>query len=209
MLLSGVDTHLNGLGNMTETGSRPTSAACLATRAPEPARRDAAAAAAAGRGLPHLHGRQVAPGQAARPDPGARGFERDFALLDGGGSYWDMNNVTATSPKLVFTEGRRYLTRLPRLLRDRPHDKMIGFIDANKADGKPFFAYVAHQAPHDPTTAEGLAQPPRRRVRRRLGRDAAGAAEAADRDGITPPGTELAERMWFVPDPTLRGARAP
>jgi arylsulfatase A-like enzyme len=29
-------------------------------------------------------------------------------------------------------------------------DKMISFIEANRGDDKPFFAYVAHQAPHDP-----------------------------------------------------------
>jgi len=45
----------------------------------------------------------VAPGQGARPDPAARGFERDFTLLDGAGSYWDMTNFTAASPRSVYT----------------------------------------------------------------------------------------------------------
>ena len=112
MLLSGVDTHLNGLGNMTEwiapnqrgvPGYEGTLNQRVAT-------------------LPQLlkgagyHTYMVGKWHLGKqPDqiPRARGFERDFALLDGGGSYWDMNNVTATSPKLVFTEDGRYLTRLP------------------------------------------------------------------------------------------------
>jgi hypothetical protein len=34
--------------------------------------------------------------------PAARGFERDFSLLDGGGNYWDMTNVIAASPRLAW-----------------------------------------------------------------------------------------------------------
>jgi len=105
-----------------------------------------------GAGYHTYHGRQMASGQGARSDPGARGFERDFSLLDGAGSYWDMTNFAAASPRSVFTEDGRYLTRLPKdyYATKTYTDKLIGFIDANKGDGKPFFAYVSHQAPHDP-----------------------------------------------------------
>jgi arylsulfatase A-like enzyme len=34
-------------------------------------------------------------GKAPDQIPAARGFERDFSLLDGAGSYWDMTNFTA------------------------------------------------------------------------------------------------------------------
>jgi arylsulfatase A-like enzyme len=97
MLLSGVDTHRNGLGNMDEWTAPNQRGVPSATRATSTTGHDAAAAAQ-GRGLPHLHGRQVAYGQGARPDPAARGFERDFSLLDGAGSYWDMTNFTAATP---------------------------------------------------------------------------------------------------------------
>ncbi len=106
MLLSGVDTHVNGLGNMDEW------------TAPNQ------------RGVPgyegHLNDRVVTLPQLLRdggyhtymvgkwhlgkqPDqiPAARGFEHDFSLLDGAGSYWDMTNLTAASPKSVFTEDGR------------------------------------------------------------------------------------------------------
>jgi hypothetical protein len=77
LLLSGVDTHRNGLGNMDEWTAPNQRGVPGYEGLPEQAGHDAAAAAQ-GRGLPHLHGRQVAPGQVARPDPAARGFERDF-----------------------------------------------------------------------------------------------------------------------------------
>jgi arylsulfatase A-like enzyme len=205
VLLSGVDTHLNGLGNMDEW------------IAPNQ------------RGLPgyegHLNHRVATLPQLLQsagyhtymvgkwhlgkaPDliPRARGFERDFTLLDGGGSYWDMTNVTAASPQLVFTEDGRYLTRLPAdYYATRTYtDKLIGFIDANRDSGKPFFAYVAHQAPHDPYHL------PRDWRDRYVGHYDKGwdavRQERLQRQiamGITPAGTQLSERMWFVPDPTL------
>jgi arylsulfatase len=81
-------------------------------------------------------------------------------------------------------------------------DKLIEFIDANKGDGKPFFAYVAHQAPHDPYHLPGDWR------NRHVGEYDKGwdavRQERLQRQialGIQPAGTSLAERMWFVPDP--------
>ena len=151
LLLTGVDTHRNGLGNMDEFTAPnqmgvPGYEGYLSTALPT---------------LPELlreagyHTYMVGKwhmGKAPDQIPAARGFERDFSLLDGAGSYWDMTNLTASTPRSVFTEDGRYLTRLPRnYYATRTYtDKLIGYIDANHADGKPFFAYVAHQAPHDP-----------------------------------------------------------
>ncbi len=151
MLLTGVDTHLNGLGNMDEWTAPnqvgvPGYEGYLNNRVAT---------------LPQLlkgagyHTYMVGKwhmGKAPDQIPAARGFERDFSLLDGAGSYWDMTNFTAASPRSVFTEDGRYLTRLPAdyYATKTYTDKLIGFIDDNKADGKPFFAYVSHQAPHDP-----------------------------------------------------------
>ncbi len=203
MLLSGVDTHVNGLGNMDEW------------TAPNQ------------RGVPGYEGylnNQVLTlpqllketgyhtymvgkwhlGKAPELIPAARGFERDFSLLDGAGSYWDMTNFTGASPQSVFTEDGRYLTKLPKdyYATKTYTDKLIGFIDANHGDGKPFFAYVAHQAPHDPYHLpsewrdrhvgeydKGWDAVRQERLQRQIER------------GILPPGTSLAERMWFVPDP--------
>jgi arylsulfatase A-like enzyme len=205
MLLSGVDTHLNGLGNMDEWTA--------------PNQRGAV-------GYEGYLNRQVATlpqvlkdagyhtymvGKwhlGKQPDliPRARGFERDFSLLDGAGSYWDMTNFTAASPKSVFTEDGRYLTKLPDdyYATKTYTDKLIGFIDAQKGDGKPFFAYVSHQAPHDPYHL------PKDWRNRHVGEYDKGwdavRQERLKRQielGIMPAGTELSERMWFIPDPVV------
>jgi len=205
VLLTGVDTHLNGLGNMDEW------------TAPNQ------------RGVPGYEGYlnkgvvtlpQLLKGAGYHtymvgkwhlgkaPDqiPAARGFERDFTLLDGAGSYWDMTNFTGASPKSVFTEDGRYLTKLPKdyYATKTYTDKLIGFIDANRGDGKPFFAYVAHQAPHDPYHL------PQEWRKRHVGAYDKGwdavRQERLKRQielGIMPAGTQLAERMWFVPDPIM------
>jgi arylsulfatase len=205
IFLSGVDTHLNGLGNMDEwiapnQRGVPGYEGYLNNRvATLPQLLQGAGYHTYMVGKWHL-GKQ--------PDqiPRARGFERDFTLLDGGGSYWDMTNVTAASPKLVFTEDGRYLTRLPPdyYATKTYTDKLIGYIDANRGSGKPFFAYVAHQAPHDPYHL------PKEWRNRDVGKYDKGwdavRQERLKRQiemGITPAGTELSERMWFVPDPTL------
>lgn len=203
MLLSGVDTHVNGLGNMDEW------------TAPNQ------------RGVPGYEGylnNQVTTlpqvlkdagyhtymvgkwhlGKAPDQIPAARGFERDFSLLDGAGSYWDMTNFTGASPKSVFTEDGRYLTQLPDdyYATKTYTDKLINFIDANRDDGKPFFAYVAHQAPHDPYHL------PKDWRNRHVGEYDKGwdvvRQERLKRQiemGIMPADTQLAERMWFLPDP--------
>jgi len=138
--------------------------------------------------------------------PAGRGFERDFTLLDGAGSYWDMLNFTAGTPMSTFTEDGRYLRSLPKdyYATKTYTDKMIGFIEADRGSGKPFFAYVSHQAPHDPYHL------PREERGRHVGQYDKGwnavREERLQRQkdmGIMPPGTELSERMWFVPDPVV------
>ena len=205
MLLSGVDTHLNGLGNMDEW------------TAPNQ------------RGVPGYEGylnNQVTTlpqllkdsgyhtymvgkwhmGKSPDQIPAARGFERDFSLLDGAGSYWDMTNFTGASPLSVFTEDGRYLQKLPdNYYATKTYtDKLIDFIDANHGDGKPFFAYVSHQAPHDPYH---LSQEWRTRHvgEYDIGWDAVRQArlQRQIKLGIIPKDTQLAERMWFVPDPIV------
>jgi arylsulfatase len=205
LLLSGVDTHLNGLGNMDEW------------TAPNQWGLDGYEGYLNNRvvTLPQLlkeagyHTYMVGKwhlGKAPAQIPAARGFEHDFSLLEGAGSYWDMTNFTAASPKSVFTENGRYLTRLPKdyYATKTYTDKLIEFIDSNRGDGKPFFAYVAHQAPHDPYHL------PREWRSRHIGEydkgwDAVRQARLKKQIelGLQPAGTQLSERMWFVPDPIV------
>ncbi|MRR12282.1 arylsulfatase, partial [bacterium] len=205
MLLSGVDTHLNGLGNMSEW----TAPNQVGLDGYEGNLNDRVVT------LPQLlkdagyHTYMVGkwhlgkePGQI----PAARGFERDFTLLDGMGSYWDDWSFSAANPKSLYTEDGRYLRSLPKdfYATKTYTDKLISWIDANRGDGKPFFAYVSYQAPHEPYHL------PREWRNRHVGEYDKGwdalRQERLKRQvemGIVPAGTQLAERMWFVPDSTL------
>jgi arylsulfatase len=205
MLLSGVDTHVNGLGNMDEYTAPnqlgvPGYEGHLNHRVatlPELLREAGYHTYMVGKW--HL-------GKAPDLIPAARGFERDFSLLDGAGSYWDMTNFTASAPLSVYTEDGKYLRSLPSdyYATKTYTDKLIGYIDANRGDGKPFFAYVAHQAPHDPFHL------PREWRSRHVGEydkgwDAVRQARLKRQIelGILPKDTDLAERMWFLPDPIV------
>jgi arylsulfatase len=117
-----------------------------------------------------------------------------------------MTQFTMAAPRSVFTEDGRYLTRLPKgyYATKTYTDKLIGYIDQGRGDGKPFFAYVSHQAPHDPYHL------PKEWRGRHVGEyDKGWDAVRQERLkkqielGIMPAGTALSERMWFVPDPVL------
>jgi len=203
MLLTGVDTHRNGLGNMDEWtapnqwGLDGYEGYLNKNVATVPQLLRSAGYHTYMTGKWHM-------GKSPEQIPSARGFERDFSLLDGAGSYWDMTNFTAASPKSVFTQDGRYLTELPAdyYATKTYTDKMIEFIDANHGDGKPFFAYVSHQAPHDPYHL------PKEWRNRHVGEYDKGwdavRQERLKRQidmGIMPKDTKLSERMWFLPDP--------
>jgi arylsulfatase len=205
MLLSGVDTHLNGLGNMDEW-TAPNQAGKAGY---EGNLNDRVST------IPQLlkeagyHTYMVGKWHMGKsPDkiPAARGFERDFSLLDGAGSYWDMTNFTALNPNSLYTENGKYLTALPKkyYATETYTDKLISFIDSDHKDGKPFFAYVAHQAPHDPYHL------PRDWRDRHVGQYDYGwdmtrqqRLKKQKELGIVQESANLAERMWFVPDYSL------
>ncbi|MEW6368397.1 MAG: arylsulfatase [Acidobacteriota bacterium] len=134
--------------------------------------------------------------------PRARGFERDFTLLDGAGSYFDMIGISARSHTSVFTEDGEYITKLPKgyYATKTYTDKIISYIASNHADGKPFFAYLSHQAPHDPY---GLPDNWLRKYSGRydMGWDNVRKMRLAKMQqlGIMPAGITPADRLWFVP----------
>ena len=185
MLLTGVDTHLNGLGNMDEWTAPnqvgvPGYEGYLNKRVAT---------------LPQLlqgagyHTYMVGKWHMGKqPDqiPRARGFERDFTLLDGAGSYWDMTNFTAASPKSGLHRGRPLPDQAARrLLRDQDLHRQADRLHRRQQGRRQALLRLrrAPGAARPLPPAQGLAQPPRRRVRQGLGRRAPGAAQAADRDG--------------------------
>lgn len=134
--------------------------------------------------------------------PGARGFERDFTLLEGGGAYYNDAGLNEDADPSQYTEDGKYLDKLPGgfYATKTYTDKMIEYIESNRGDGKPFFAYVAHQAPHDPF------QTPKKSLRKYRGWYDCGwdqlrfDREVKLRDmGLMPSDASRAPRYWYVP----------
>ncbi|XZE22351.1 arylsulfatase [Pirellulaceae bacterium SH449] len=152
MLLSGTDNHIAGIGNMAEwTGpsqrGKPGYEGHLNSRVTTVASRlkDAGYHTYMA-GKWHL---------GDKPDqwPAARGFGRDFTLLQGAGSHWsDMLGLLPSEPKVAYTRNGQLLKELPPDYYSSKNltDFIIESIDENEQDKKPFFAYLAYQAPHGP-----------------------------------------------------------
>lgn len=152
MLLSGTDNHIAGIGNMAEwTGptqrGKPGYEGYLNTRVVTVASllRDAGYHTYMA-GKWHL-------GEKPEQWPAARGFEQDFTLLQGAGSHWsDMLGLLPAEPKVSYTCNGERVQELPA---DYYSSKnltsfIIDCIDEKGRDDKPFFAYLAYQAPHGP-----------------------------------------------------------
>ena len=153
MLLSGTDNHLAGLGNMgemlrPEQRGKPGYEGYLNDRVvslAEVLRMGGYHTYMAGKW--HL-------GHDPEQFPHARGFERSFSMLFGGASYWnDMFGMLAVHEEVAeFVLDDKRLKELPGdFYGTRSYtDFLIESISENRDDGKPFFAYLAFTAPHDP-----------------------------------------------------------
>lgn len=131
--------------------------------------------------------------------PSARGFERTIAMADTGADNWEQRPYLPIYDKANwYADGNEH--SLPDDFYSSEYfvDKTIEFIADNEADGDPFFAYIPFQAVHMPVQAprefsdkyagmydEGWAV---MRDRRRQGAEAAGVVPAST-EAIVTPGT--------------------
>jgi arylsulfatase len=150
MLLSGVDNHVAGLGNMAEFTApnqvgQPGYEGYLNDRtAPLPALLAEAGYDTFMAGKWHM-------GEEPEHWPAARGFARDLALIPGGGSHLD-DMWGPTGERQLYTFNGEPI----RALRPGFHSSVdytaaiIADIEEHRGGGRPFFAYLALQAPHDP-----------------------------------------------------------
>lgn len=93
-------------------------------------------------------------GEGEGQDPYNHGFEETFILGTGGGSHW--NDEKALSPLQHMAYSRNGVrVKLPQDFYSSKNytDSMLYFIDKNKADNKPFFAYLSYTSAHDPLHA--------------------------------------------------------
>lgn len=201
MLLTGVDSHLTGLGNMLEELSpnqkgQPGYEGHLNDRVVTVATllRDA------GYGT-YLSGKWHL-GSESGQDPSARGFERSFALASGGASHFaDMRPAYAPSPEIKahYTEDGERLSELPAAFDYSSQfyvDRMIDYLDQHDRN-KPFFAYLSFTAPHWPLQAPDAA------IERHRGRYDAGY------DQLTAARLAKLKELGLIPADAERGRRSP
>lgn len=154
MLLTGVDNHRNGVGNMRETipqshVGRPgylsvldTNVVTVATLLRDSGYRTYAA------GKWHV-------GKAPHNLPPARGFDRSLVQGDSGSDNWETAKryLDLTEQVDWFEDGQRAVMPDEYYSSQFFVDKAIDYIRSGQGSGKPFFAYVAFQANHIPVQA--------------------------------------------------------
>lgn len=87
-------------------------------------------------------------------DPFDRGFEETFILGTGGGSHWNDRRALSPLQKMEYTRNGNLVEPEKDFYSTKAYtDFMIQFIDKNKSDQKPFFAYLSYTAVHDPLHA--------------------------------------------------------
>ena len=153
MLLTGVDSHRNGVPNIPETispvqqehpnyrGTLGHNVVTVASLLQDAGYHTYMA------GKWHL-------GQTPDLLPFRRGFERTVTMADSGADNWEQKPYIPVYARANwYADGER--TTLPADFYSSRFlvDKIIEFIDSNSADGRPFFAYLPFQAVHIPVQA--------------------------------------------------------
>ncbi len=151
MLLTGADSHLVGLGSMAEAltpdqRGKPGYEGYLNDRAVTlPEVFSSAGYRTLMSGKWHL-------GLEQEHSPAARGFQQSFALLEGGAGHLD--DLGIESPRATFRENGELAEIPEHFYSSRFYtDKLIGYLEAGRESGRPFFAYLAYTAPHWPLQA--------------------------------------------------------
>lgn len=84
--------------------------------------------------------------------PAQRGFERSFGFIGGAVNFYEINDKDNPSVPLVKNNEPFYLPK-GRYLTDEITDQAISFLHEQDKEEKPFFLYLAYNAPHWPLQA--------------------------------------------------------
>jgi arylsulfatase A-like enzyme len=150
MLLSGVDNHIAGLGNMAEF-TAPNQKGKSGYEGYLNDRVAPVASLLKDAGYNTYMAGKWHMGEEPEHWPAARGFMRDLTLIPGGGSHFD-DMWGAKGERQLYTQNGKALQSLrPGFYSSEDYSSaIIANIEENRRDGKPFYAYLAFQAPHDP-----------------------------------------------------------
>ena len=155
MLMTGMDSHIAGLGNMAETVAdnqmgQPGYEGHLSARV------DTVAEILKSAGYHTYMAGKWHLGMHPDRSPRSRGFEQSFAMLYGAGSHFsDMAGGDAHRHPVLYRDNGRLIDELSDDFYSTTFytDRIIEQIDSNVDDGRPFFAYLAYTAPHWPLQA--------------------------------------------------------
>lgn len=93
-------------------------------------------------------------GEGQGRDPYDRGFEETFILGTGGGSHWNDKKALAPPQHMEYFRNGKGVEPPADFYSSKNYtDSLLQFIDRNKNDGKPFFAFLSYTAVHDPLHA--------------------------------------------------------
>lgn len=150
MMLSGTDNHLAGLGTMGEI-SRSVAPVRQGYEGYLNQRVVSVASLLQDAGYhTYMTGKwHLGTGKTQGPD--SRGFERSFMLANGGASHFgDARPMIPNVPSIYREDGAD--VSLPKYFYSSNFytDKLIEYIEKDRKDSRPFFAYAAFTAPHAP-----------------------------------------------------------
>jgi arylsulfatase A-like enzyme len=93
-------------------------------------------------------------GQSKEQLPAAQGFEESVVLGEGGADNSEKKTYTPKYKAVHFYEGFNEIGLPADFYSSKFYtDKLLGYINKNASDGKPFFGYLAFQAVHQPHQA--------------------------------------------------------
>lgn len=84
--------------------------------------------------------------------PAQRGFERSFGFIGGASNYYEINDKSKPDVPLYRNNEPFYLEK-GKYLTDEITNQALGFLDEQNQEKKPFFLYLAFNAPHWPLQA--------------------------------------------------------
>ena len=151
MLLTGVDHHIAGMGEIRRWEQNPLGERGYQERLSQSVVTVASLLREAGYHTYMAGSWEL--GDAPDRRPPARGFERSFVLHDAAASHWaDMSSAVPGRTRALYTLDGDEVDELPPDYFSTAYftDFILENIEANRADGRPFFAYLSYQAPSSP-----------------------------------------------------------
>ncbi|UYQ93978.1 arylsulfatase [Chitinophaga horti] len=86
--------------------------------------------------------------------PAQRGFDKSYGFIGGASNYYDIGNYTDKAPPVELVENNKKIQLAPdKYLTDEITDHAITYINESAKNSKPFFLYLAYNAPHWPLQA--------------------------------------------------------